>query len=443
MDAAEALAVGARARIDTLAPCSGGEATPVCAARFVDSFGRRAFRRPLEESERKALLALYEGKAARAGYAAGIQLVIQAILQSPQFLYRLEPNGASGPGLRALDGFEVATRLSYFIWASAPDDALLDAAASGRLSTQGEVETAARRMLQDPRAASGVKSFFRQWLGLRELDTKESADPASFTPALRDAMVEETLRFSAGAVLDGGDALKTLLTSNKSYLNGPLAKLYGVPAPEGDGFRLVSLPPQQRAGVLTHASLMAVLSGAEQTSPIRRGKFVREKLLCHPIPPPPPSAVIAPPKVDPKHSTKERFIRHRTDPTCSACHELMDPIGFAFEHYDVVGAWRTMDGEVPVDAVGDVYGTDDVDGSYTGAIELASKLAASEQVRRCMVTQWFRYGLGRAERDADEPVLEESYRTFAKAGFDVRELIVVIAGSPTFRHTRTEEENKP
>ncbi|MBL9028670.1 MAG: DUF1592 domain-containing protein [Myxococcales bacterium] len=445
MEAAEALATGAASRVSELAPCAAGDEPEDCAKRFVEAFGRRAFRRPLQDEERASFLAVYTEKAKKSGHAAGIQLVIQALLQSPQFLYRLEPAVGSGSEIRPLDGYEVATRLSYFIWASTPDDALLDAAAAGKLATQAEVEEAARRMLGDPRAVDGLRSYFRQWLGLRELETetREASITPAFTPALRDAMVEETLRFSADAVLTGGDAVTTLLTSSKTFVNAPLAKLYGVSAPEGDTFQLVSLPPEQRAGVLTHASVMTVLSGAEQTSPILRGKFVREKLLCDPIPPPPPSAVISAPKVDPRMTTKERFVRHRTDPSCSSCHQLMDPIGFAFEHYDMIGAWRTMDGYVPVDAVGDVYGTDDVDGAYTGAIKLTSRLAASEQVRRCVATHWFRYALGRTERDEDQASLGAAYESFQKAGFDLRQLIVAIAGSDAFRHTGLEEKKQP
>lgn len=445
MEAAETLAAASKDRIDTLAPCASGKQKDACARDFIDTFGRLAFRRPLEEEERAALLAVYTDKEQRSGYAGGIQLVIQALLQSPQFLYRVEPADIPGPKTRPLSGYEVATRLSFFVWASTPDRALLDDGGSGRLDSPQGIETVARRLLADPRAVDGIKSFHRQWLGLRELETasRDSLLTPSFTQELRESMVEETLRFSAHAVLAGGDTVTTLLTSNKSFVNAPLARLYGVAPPEGNEFAQVALPPEQRAGLLTQASVMTVLASAEQTSPVLRGKFVRERLLCHPIQPPPANVAAAPPKVDPKKTTRERFLQHRTDPTCAACHELIDPIGFGFEHYDTVGGWRTKDGTFPVDAVGEIYGTDDADGKFDGAVELAKRLAESEQVRRCVATQWFRYALGRSERDDDDASVEQAYRTFARSGFDVRELVIAITMTPAFRHARFEEGTTP
>jgi hypothetical protein len=444
MDAAEALAVRAVGHVDALAPCPAGQPHEECARRFIDTFGRRAFRRPLEESESAALFAVYAEKQRRSDYAGGIQLVLEAMLQSPQFLYRVEPADGPGPKTRPLTGYEVATRLSYFIWASTPDQRLLDEAAAGKLSAPADVESAARRLLADPRAVDGIKSFHRQWLGLSELETasKDGLLAAAFTPQLKEAMVEETLRFSTDAVLAGGDTVTMLLTSNTSFVNAPLAAVYGVPAP-ASSFARVELPRAQRSGVLTQASVMTVLAAAEQTSPILRGKFVRERLLCQPIPAPPAGVIITPPKFDPKVTTKERFIQHRRDPTCAGCHELMDPVGFTFEHYDAIGRWRAVDGAFPVDAVGDLSGTDDADGKFDGAIELGARLAKSQQVRRCIATQWFRFALGRPERDADAGSLAAAYQVFEREGFDVRELIVAITTTDAFRHVRFEEGRAP
>lgn len=446
MDAAEALAARAAPHIDKLAPCTSSVPATACATKFIDAFGRRAYRRPLEPAERASLLSIFNDKVKRADYAHAIQLVIAAILESPNFLYRLEPlPSEAGAKLRPLNGYEIATRLSYFIWASTPDTELLDAAATGKLSTAQDIERAARRLLKDPRAVDGIRSFHRQWLDLRELDTK-SKDPIlypAFAPELKTAMVEETLRFAAHAVLEGGDVVTTLLTSNKTFVNGALAKLYGVPAPTEDGYVLVSLPARERAGLLTQASVMAVLASAEEASPILRGKFVREKLLCETIPPPPANVDVRPPKFDPKRTKKERFAQHRTDPTCAFCHQLMDPTGFVFEHYDAIGAWRTVDGAFPVDAVGALSGTDDADGPFDGAVALATSLARSKQVRRCVATQWFRAALGRPDRPEDKASLDSAYQTFASAGFDVRELIVGIARSDAFRHVGFDQGSAP
>jgi hypothetical protein len=188
---------------------------------------------------------------------------------------------------------------------------------------------------------------------------------------------------------------------------------------------------------------MTVLASSEQTSPILRGKFVRERLLCQAIPPPPPGVAITPPKVDPKVPTKKRFARHRTDPTCSTCHEKMDPLGFGFEHYDALGAWRSSDGAFPVDAGGLVSGTSDADGPFDGAVELGVRLASSDQVRRCVATQWFRAALGRGDRAEDAASLDSAYQAFARAGFDVRELIVAIATSDAFRRVGYEVGDRP
>lgn len=446
MSAAEALAAAASAagRIDRIAPCPAGEPHEACGRRFIDTFGRMAFRRPLDEGERSSLMGLYAEKEGRAGHARAVQLVLEVVLQSPKFLYRLEPPAAAGPGARPLTGHELATRLSYFIWASTPDAALLDDAEAGKLATPDGAARAARRLLKDPRAVDGIRSFHRQLLDLRELAT-ESKDPVlypAFTPELRDAMVEETLRFSAHAVLEGGDGVAALFLSKRSFVNAPLAKLYGVPPPAGSGFALVDLPQRERSGLLTHASVMTVHASAEQPSPILRGKFVREKLLCQAIPPPPPGVTISQPKFDPKLTKKEQFERHRTDQSCAFCHQMMDPIGFGFEHYDALGAWRSVDGAFPVDSVGKLSGTD-ADGPFDGALALGERLAASQQARRCIATQWFRSAMGRAERDEDTPSLDGAFQAFSRAGFDVRELIVAIATSDAFRYTGADEGGAP
>jgi hypothetical protein len=177
-----------------------------------------------------------------------------------------------------------------------------------------------------------------------------------------------------------------------------------------------------------------VLANPDQSSPIRRGKFVRERLLCQPIPPPPPGIAISTPKFDPKLSTRERFAQHRTDRSCSGCHAMMDPIGFGFEHYDAIGGFRAKEGSRPIDATGELSDTADLDGRFDGAIELSRKLATSGEVRRCFATQWFRYALGRNETDADASSIAEANTAFERGGFDVRELVVAIAASHAFRH---------
>lgn len=434
MEAAEALASRAVRRLDTLAPCPSGSPPTACAGQFLDTVGRRIYRRPLDLRERTAMLDLFTAEQERSGYAHAIELVLTAMLESPSFLYRVEPTDGESEA-RALSDYALATRLSYFLWASTPDDALLDAAATGTLQTRDGVERATRRLLVDARAVDGIRSFHRQWLDLRVLDTASKSPTLypAFTPELKVAMVEETLRFASHAVFQGGDTVTTLLTSHKSFVNAPLAKLYGVPAPEGTDFQLVELPARERSGLLTQASLMTALSGADETSPILRGKFVRERLLCEKIAPPPPGVTVQFPPFNPKLTKRQRFEQHRTDASCGFCHATLDPPGFAFEHYDATGVWRVDDGDLPVDATGELTGTDDVDGPFDGVVELGARLAASNQVRRCVATQWFRAAVGRVERAEDAPSLDAVFHTFARAGFDVRELLVAIATSDAFR----------
>lgn len=434
MEAAEGLAARAVKHLDTLAPCPSGSPEAACAGQLLDTLGRRIYRRPLDSRERTALLALFAQEHERSGYTHAIELVLTAMLESPSFLYRAEPADGS-TSARELTGYELATRLSYLLWASTPDDELLDAAAAGALGNREGLAEAARRLLADRRAQDGVRSFHRQWLDLRVLDTA-SKSPAlypDFTPELKDAMVEETLRFTSHAVFQGGDSVATLLTSHKSFINAGLARIYGVPAPPGGDFQLVDLPAEQRSGVLTHASLMAALSGADETSPILRGKFVRERLLCEKIAPPPPDVNARPPAFDPRLSKRQRFERHRTDMSCAFCHEALDPPGFAFEHYDALGAWREREGVLPVDATGILTGTDDVDGPFDGVVALGARLSTSAQVRRCVATQWFRAAVGRVERVEDNPSLDAIFQTFARSGFDARELIIAIVTSDAFR----------
>lgn len=449
MDAAEALAAAAVKHLEDLAPCAAGEADEACATRFISTFGRRAYRRPLRDDERDALVALYTAKAAETDRAGGVRIVLEAILQSPQFLYRIEPTtfpreGAPSSGAPTpLSGYEVATRLAFFLWVSTPDDALLDDARDGKLDTADGVRVAARRLMKDPRADDGVRSFHRQWLGLRDLEvvSKDALAPR-FTRSMKAAMVEETLRFATNAVERGGDTIATLFTSNQSFVDAPLAELYGIPAPSPP-FALVTLPADQRAGLLTQASVMARLANGDETAPVTRGKFVRERLLCDVVSPPPPDARITPPKVDPTKPTKERFRQHRTDPTCNGCHERLDPIGFGFEHYDGVGAWRTGDGNFAVDATGTITGLDGADVSFDGAVELGARLAKSPQVRRCVATQWFRFAFGRSETSDDDGAIDMIHGAFAASGFDVRELLVAIATSDALRYARSEEATTP
>lgn len=443
MDAAEQLAAEAVTDLSALLPCDPaviGE--DECAAQFVDTFGRRAYRRPLTAEQHADAMALYHHGLDQGGFADGIRVVVQGLLQSPFFLYHVEqaPAGSEGEVL-TLSPYELASRLSYFLWESMPDDELLAAAAEGELSTPEQLQAQAERMIGDPRAADSIRHFHLQWLELESLDQLDK-DPElfpEFSPQLATSMEEEIGRFAEHVILEGDGSLRTLMTADFTFADESLAELYGVAHP-GGGFARIQLPPDERSGLLTLAGVMATHAHHNQTSPVLRGVMVRENFLCQ-IPPPPPDNVDDnPPGLDPTLPTKERYEQHRSDPECAGCHNLIDPLGFGFEHFDATGRFRTMDGQNPVDASGEVVGAEDADGPYDGHRELTERLASSEYARGCVSRQWFRYALGRLETSADECTLDEIYARFASSDFDIRELMVAIAVSDAVSHLKTQEQ---
>jgi hypothetical protein len=437
--AAEQLATTAlKNNASNLVPCDPvkvGE--DACAQQFIKTFGARAYRRPLTSDEQTGLFALYQGNRNGADFTNGIQAVIEAMLQSAAFLYRVEfgdPAQVTGNVL-ALTPYEIASRLSYFLWDSMPDDALFAAAGADQLGTKEGVATQARRLMQDPRARPAVEQFYTQWLTLNQVAAvaKDAKTYPEFTPTLQGAMQAETLAFIDWVMWQSDARMKTLLTSSVSFVNGELASLYGVAGVSGTTMQRVNLDPSQRAGLLTQASIMTVLGKPDRSSPVLRGKFVRERLLCQPISPPPSNIVITPPMATPGVSTRQMFSMHDKVEPCKTCHTLMDPIGFGFENYDGVGKWRTVDQGQPVDPSGTMSASD-VDGTFQGAVQLAGKLAQSQEVSDCVVTEWFRYAFGRGESAADACSLQSLKQAFATASFDIRELLVAVTQTDAFRY---------
>ncbi|MEM6996078.1 MAG: DUF1592 domain-containing protein, partial [Myxococcota bacterium] len=355
---------------------------------------------------------------------AAAEVVIQALLMSPAFLYHVEAApGASGePAL--LGGYAVASRLSYFLWSSMPDDELLDMAEADMLADRSVLESQARRMLEDDRAAASIASFHRQWLrigGLGDL-VKDAELFPQWSTELAQSMEHESLAFADEVVRRGDGSLRTLLTAPWSVVDRDLATLYGVPAP-ADGFEVVDLDPTQRAGLLTHASFLASNAHAAETSWVHRGKFVRENLLCGELPPPPPGVEVNEP-LDPNRLE---------DPQCAACHVQMDPIGMGLDAYSPIGTYRLVDehGET-VDQSGAIDDVAEV-GQFEGAVELAAALAETPKVSDCMATQWFRYAARRKETPQDACTVQGLRAEFAESGQDIRELIVSIVRSDAFR----------
>jgi hypothetical protein len=409
-----------------------------CAAAFIRDFGLRAFRRPLRPDEESAYLAIHQLGAARGGFGAGVGLVVRTLLQSPNFLYLVEPApAATAPA--PLGAYQMATRLSFLLWESMPDAALLTAAAGNALSTPQQLRQQATRMLADPKAHDALASFAAQWLvttGTTTLEKSPALFP-SFDDATRQAMAREVGNFIDFVVRAGDAGFATLLTAPFSVIDGPLFALYGVPAPADAGKPVrVDFPAGQRSGLLTQAAFLASHAHADQGSPIKRGVMVRQAVLCQDLPPPPANVNNAPPTVTPNSTTRERFAQHVANPTCASCHTLIDPIGFGFERFDAIGRYRETENGQTIDDSGSLTATSspEVQGPFNGPAALASKLAATDEARSCFVTQWFRYGLKREPAAEDACTAKALVDAFRASNYNVRELLLALATSDGFRY---------
>ncbi|MDI1446947.1 DUF1592 domain-containing protein [Polyangium sp. 6x1] len=442
MVAAEQIAARAVKDLGALLPCdpatSGEQA---CATTFIQTFGRRAYRRPLTDDEVSRLQDVFTWGLGDEGFPKGIELVLQVMLQSPHFLYRVE-FGMPDPveaDVVPLSHHEIASRLSYMLWGTMPDDALFAAADEGRFSTKEAIAEEARRMLDDPRAREAVGNFNAQWLGLSHLDNikKDSSTYPKYYEGVRPLWRAETLAFLEDVIFEGEGDIGSVFTANYSMLNAELASFYGVSGgPATQSFERVELDPTKSSGILTHASVLAATGKPNQTSPVHRGKFVRERLLCQILPPPPNNAAFNAPDVRPDATTRERFAEHSENPACAGCHVKMDPVGFGFEHYDGIGLYRDTDQGLPVDDSGELVDTRGIDGPFEGVVELGQRLAQSEEARQCVATQWFRFAYGRVEGEDDRCSMSEIQQAFAASGFNVKELLVALTQTDAFRYRR-------
>jgi hypothetical protein len=437
MAAAETLSANAVADLPGLLGCDPSSDESACVRGWIETFGARAWRRPLENGEVDDMVALYDDARGGRTVAAGVEVVLQAFLESPFFLYRVEFGATeAGPDAVHLDDFEMATRLSYFLWGSMPDDDLFAAAEAGELQTKDQVEAHARRMLDDPRTHRMAIHFYEQWLGFGHL-AQVSKDPAAFPEwdgSIGALQQREAEAFVEHVLWQADGKLSTLLTAPYTFANAELAEFYGIEPAPGSGFQRVEDARIEHAGILTQGGILTVHAKADQTSPVARGLFVRQQLLCTPPPPPPDDVDIRPPEVDPDATTRERFAMHRENPACAGCHNLMDPLGFSMEHFDGVGRWRDEENDKPIDATGKLVASD-VDGEFDGAADLASMLAQSDMVRECVTRNWFRYAYGRAEsEDNDECALAQLDQAFAAGDHDLKELLVALTQTDAFMY---------
>jgi mono/diheme cytochrome c family protein len=409
----------------------------------LQAFADRAYRRPITHSEMYRLMrfveaALNNGEGAKAGF----QLALKAVLVSPHFLFKVEADPPTTKNTkRRLNDFETATRLSYFLWSSMPDEELFRLAARGTLHEPHTLAAQVRRMLRDPRSRALAENFAGQWLQTRALAeaTRDPARFAGFDANLVQAMRTETELFFDHIVRDDC-SVPDLLTGDYTFINDRLARHYGIAGVAGPEYRRVSLAGTGRTGVLTHASVLTVTSGPTRTSPVKRGKWVLENVLGTPAPAPPPGVD----RLKDEHAGKpatlrERFEQHRSRAECASCHAQLDPLGYGLENFDAVGAWRDRDGDVPVDASGTLP-----DGrAFRGAGGLAAVLAERpDDFARCLTQKLLTYGLGRSLGPSDWNAVERIVRHAARSGYRFSSLAIALVRSDPFqmRHVHTEDK---
>jgi hypothetical protein len=443
-----AAAIAAKAAADPTKLLAGCDAKTTgedaCAARFIDDFGLRAFRRPLSAAEKTAFLTVYAaGK--EDGFARGLGLVVEAALQAPSFLYLVEANGATPSALHKLGGYELAARLSYLLWGTMPDATLFAAAKAGKLDDVAGVRDEATRMLADRRFVDAAAAFHAQLLGVTALGrdgvvTKDTKLYPDFDATMRAAMQAEPGKFVAYVLGPSGDGtVRSLLAGPYAFPTGPLMKVYGVSAGQLASDGHFDVKDGTRAGLLTQASTMA--AHPQVPTPYRavnRGHVVREDLLCQGVPPPMQAVKFELPAGAEKMTQQDLLRAHQQNPTCKGCHSLMDSIGFGLEAYDFVGKLRTTDeAGRPLDTSGELASTD-VDGAFAGPKQLAEKLASSAKVRECLAGQWFRFALARQPADDDGCSLLAVQTTLKDGDGDVRKAVLSLVASDAFRHRRGE-----
>ena len=427
------------------------QTTAQCAKTILTNLMERAYRRPVTDAEVAAKLQLVT-LAQKQGdkFQEGIRLALQAILASPDFLFRVEsdeksaaiaPAAAMTASAHPVSDIELASRLSYFLWASMPDDELMRAAKAQTLRKPGVLEAQVRRMLADPKAHNLVDNWAAQWLQLRNLG-RTKPDPVRFPTVddeLLDAMRTETSMFME-AIIKEDRSILDIIDAPFTFVNGPLARHYGIKGVDGEEFQRVTLDGEQRGGVLTQAAILTVSSYPTRTSPPVRGKWVLENLLGTPPPPPPPNVpAFKDSDIGTDVSMRERLAEHRKNPVCAPCHNLMDPIGFGLENYDAVGVWRTVDGKFPVETTGALPGG----ATFTGSKGLKGILRGQSEIFAHNVTEkLLTYSLGRGLERFDAPTVDGIVKAIARENYKFSALVMEVVKSAPFQ-MRSGEATRP
>jgi hypothetical protein len=426
-----------RAKVVPCTPTGAGDAA--CFQQFVQTIGKRALRRPLASDEIAAYMTLQSYSTEQNAYVAtdfytGVALVIKAFLQDPEFLYRIEVGTPTADGKTlALSGNELATRMSYLLWGTMPDDQLLSDADAGKLTAGPSRADVATRMLQDPRAKMLMHRFHAMWLGYRAIP--QSAQLVAEFQKETDALIDRV-------IFDRQESYLQLFLENETYLDDTLADHYQLPHPP-NGMGWVSYDGTGRAGILSHGSVLSAFSKFTDTSPTQRGILVRNRLMCQTIAPPPPTVNTdkPPPGTMDAVCKKDRYLEHSQSPSCHACHSQMDPIGFGLENYDISGVFRTHDDGLPqciIDGQGELPGY----GTFSGPKALAQKLVDNDLVSPCVVKQFVTFAIGRPPLDTESPALDAFKTSFASNDHAFASLMVDIIRSDAFA-LRMEPEATP
>jgi hypothetical protein len=427
-----------------LAATAAGE-QEACAHEFINTFGLRAFRRPLNDDEKQDLFDLFKqltAAPASASFPDALLGLTRAVVQAPQFFYRWElgvPAAKDGE-LVKYNSYEMASRLSYFLWASMPDDQLFEAAAAGKLSDPNDIADQARRMLTDKRAVDAVSDFHVHWLDVEGIQGLQKDDSyTKWSVPVAQAMRDEAVAF-ATKIFTGDKAsgkFSELMTSTSTFMNEGLAKVYGVSGITGDAMQPAQLNPAQRAGVITMAGFMAAHSDEDYTHPVRRGVITLRHIMCNQIPEPTGLTIPLLPPRKPGETNRQHFEQHAKigGGACAGCHNYIDPVGFAFENYDAIGAWQDMDSGQKVDATGSVViGSKTV--TFTNAVDLAKQMAEIKEVRECVGRHWLRYVLRRPEGKEEQGSVDSLMKVFEQTQWDMRAMLVALTTTPSFTHRK-------
>lgn len=410
-----------------------------CARSFIASFAEAAYRRPVATDEVDGLVGLQQELRGTEGFVESITGVVEAILQSPDFLYRVE--FGQGPDLvRPLTGHEMASRLSYFFWGAPPDAQLLAAANSGALADPEGVRAEAERLLNDARARRVVEFFFDSYLPINNLtdQTRDKAQFPTFSAQIGNLQHQETQHFLMHEIFEGTGTWNSVLTAPYTFVNEELAAFYGIDGVVGQDFVKVDLDTTKRLGLLTQGGILTGTTVTNATNPVRRGGFLLSHVLCVEVPLPAEDILdkIKPPEPYAGSTGRERYTAHSQDEQCAGCHALLDPPGFGLENFDAVGLWRDQENGVTIDASGNLLGS----GAFSGPVELVQRIAENPGTYACFAQQWQKFGYGRSLDGGDKCNKQALTDAFEQSGHDVKELLLALTQTDGFRFLSTEEQ---